>query len=105
MTVYYTKVGLKTIEHAIKDATLKLDEGKDEALLRDLASGDAERIRSRVAFNAEDWEVQFLTNPSDLNPLGWLYLHDGICLAGGNTNNTSLPGCHNGGPLLRKLAG
>lgn len=103
MTVYYTKVGLKTIEHAIKDATLKLDEGKDEALLRDLASGDAERIRSRVAFNAEDWEVQFLTNPSDLNPLGWLYLHDGICLAGGNTNNTSLPGCHNGGPLLRKL--
>lgn len=103
MTVYYTKVGLKTIEHAIKDATLKLDEGKDEALLRDLASGDIERIRSRVAFNAADWEVEFLTNPSDLNPLGWLYLHDGICLAGGNTNNTSLPGCHNGGPLLRSL--
>lgn len=103
MTIYYTKIGLKTIEHAIKDATEKLDEGKDEALLRDLASGDAERIRSRVAFNAEDWEIQFLTNSSDLNPLGWLYLHDGICLAGGNTNNTSLPGCHNGGPLLRKL--
>lgn len=103
MTVYYTKVGLKTIEHALKNASLKLDESKDEALLRDLASGDAERIRNRVAFNAEDWEAQFLTNPSDLNPLGWLYLHDGVCLAGGNTNNTSLPGCHNGGPLLRKL--
>ena len=103
MTVYYTKVGLKNIEHAIKDATIKLEAGKDEALLRDLESGDAERIRSRVAFNAEDWEALFLTNPADLNPLGWLYLHDGICLAGGNTNNTSLPGCHNGGTIIRKL--
>lgn len=103
MTIYYTKVGLKSIENAIKGATQRLDAIKDKTLSRDLASLDAEQMRNKVVFNAEDWKTVLPVNPADRNPLGWLYMHDGICLAGGNTDNSALPGCHNGGAILRKL--
>ncbi|MBI5921982.1 MAG: hypothetical protein HY847_10110 [Betaproteobacteria bacterium] len=102
MTIYYTKVGLKNIQDAIKQAAQILDAIKDQTMSRDLANLEAVQMRDRVVFNAEDWKTVLPVNPADRNPLGWLYMHDGICLAGGNTDNRALPGCHNGGPVLRK---
>jgi hypothetical protein len=35
-----------------------------------------------------------------------MYMHDRICLAGGNTHgDATLPGCHNGGPVIRVATG
>ncbi|WP_052473557.1 gamma-mobile-trio integrase GmtZ [Sulfuritalea hydrogenivorans] len=106
MTIYYTKPGLKHIQDAVLGAVERLDAKKDENLTRDLAGLRMEQLRDRVVFNAADPATVLPVNPSDRNPLGWLYLHDGICLAGGNTgpvpDNASVPGCHNGGPVLKK---
>jgi DNA invertase Pin-like site-specific DNA recombinase len=103
MTLYYTKPGLKIIQDALANAHLKLEASKDETFVRDLLSIEAERLREHVIFNAEEWTTVMSPNPIDRNPLGWLALHDGICLAGGNTGpvngNSSIPGCHNGGPI------
>jgi hypothetical protein len=100
MTIYYTKVGLSRIQDAIKGAAAKLDAIKYETFERDLQNTEAERVRDKIVFNTEDWKSVLPVNPADRTPLGWLHLHDGICLAGGNAENLSLPGCHNGGPLI-----
>lgn len=105
MTVYYTKVGLTRIQDAIRGAVEKLDATKYETFERDLLNTEAERVSDKIVFNAEEWGTILPVNPCDRTPLGWLHLHDGICLAGGNAENESLPGCHNGGPAVAGVAG
>jgi transposase-like protein len=100
MTVYYTKPGLTRIQDAIKGATEKLDAVKYETFERDLLNTEVEQVRDKIVFNAEDWKTVLPVNPADRTPLGWLHLQDGICLAGGNAENTSHPGCHDGGPEI-----
>lgn len=104
MTIYYTKPGLGRIEDSLLNATKILNETKDATLIRDLQSKSEEEIRDSVVFNAEELVYAIPLNPSDRNPLGWLPMHDGICLAGGNSGPLNgdylLPGCHNGGPLI-----
>ncbi|MFA7279547.1 MAG: VPA1269 family protein [Sterolibacterium sp.] len=105
MTVYYTKVGLTHMQDAIKVATAQLEAKKYATFERDLKNTSAEQMRQKVVFNTEDWQTVLPVNPADRNALGWMHLHDGICLAGGNTSGEStLPGCHNGGPVIRVLA-
>lgn len=102
MTIYYTKAGLTGIQNAIRGGTAKLEEMKYQSFERDLLNTKAEHIRQKVVFNAEDWTTVLSPNPADRTPLGWLHLHDGICLAGGNTSGDPVtPGCHNGGPVIR----
>lgn len=104
MTVYYTKAGLTHIQDAIKVGTEKLEAMKYATFERDLKNASAEQIRQKVVFNTEDWQTVIPANPADRNALGWSHLHDGICLAGGNTSGESpVPGCHNGGPVIRIL--
>ncbi len=101
MTIYYTKVGLASIQDAIKTGSEKIESTKHQTFERDLLSATSEQMRDTAVFNARDWKTVIPINPADRNPLGWLHLHDGICLAGGNTHgDSSTPGCHNGGPTL-----
>jgi len=98
MTIYYTKVGITNIQNAIKEGTERIEAFKYQSFERDLLSAKEDQIRNRIVFNAEDWKSVLSVNPADRNPLGWMHLHDGICLAGGNTGGSpSNPGCHNGG--------
>lgn len=102
MTLYYTKAGFTSINNAIKQASERLEESKYETFERDLMSANEERMRNRVVFNAQDWTTVLSENPADRTPLGWLHMHDRVCLAGGNTHgDRQVPGCHNGGPLTR----
>ncbi len=104
MTIYYTKPGSQRIEDALQNAAKALDEKKDETLIRDLKSISSDKIRQHIIFNSSDLIDVIPLNPAERNPAGWLPLHDGICLAGGNTGpvngDVRVPGCHNGGPLL-----
>lgn len=102
MTLYYTKAGFTSINNAIKRGSEKLEEKKYETFERDLMSANEEQMRNRVVFNAQDWTTVLAANPADRTPLGWLHMHDRICLAGGNTHgDRQIPGCHNGGSLIR----
>lgn len=100
MTVYYTKPGLQRIEDALAEAAGKIEATKDITLIRDLQSWSAEQIRDHVVFNAKELIDVIPLNPTDRNPLGWLPMHDGLCLAGGNAGpvngDARFPGCHNG---------
>lgn len=43
-------------------------------------------------------------HPAARNPVGWMSMHHGLCLVGGNTSevegNGAVGGCYNGGPNL-----
>lgn len=101
MTIYYTKAGLAGIQNAIRAGTEQIEATKFQTFERDLLGAKEEQMRHKAVFNAEDWKTILATNPADRNPLGWLHMHDGICLAGGNTaGNPYAPGCHTGGPAI-----
>jgi DNA-binding NarL/FixJ family response regulator len=103
MTLYYTKAGLVGIQNSIKQATKVLEETKHKTFERDLLSANAERMREIAVFNTEDWTTVLPLNSADRSPLGWYYMHDRVCFAGGNTHgNNQVPGCHNGGPVRTK---
>jgi hypothetical protein len=97
MTLYYVKVTDGKISEALKAGRTVLDAKAQALLERDLQSADAERLETAFVFNAEDWKTVLGVNPADRNALGWLHMHDRICLAGGNTHGDfTTPGCHNG---------
>jgi transposase-like protein len=106
MLFYYTKPGYAQITEAVAGAWAQIEATKTSALVRDLAGRKAEEMRDYVVFNAEEMSSVLPVNPADRNPLGWLEMHDGICLAGGNTGpldgNRQVSGCHNGGPPIKK---
>lgn len=106
MTIYYTKASLAGIQNALISGAERIEQTKYQTFERDLLGAEAEQMRQKVVFNATDWQTVLPVNPADRNPLGWLHLHDGICLAGGNTGGEpSTPGCHNGGPVVLAPAG
>ena len=106
MTLYYTKAGLAGIQNAIKKGTKELEKSKFENFDRDLKCAYEERLRMSVVFNAENWKTVLPVNPADRTPIGWMHMHDRICLAGGNTHgDATVPGCHNGGPVIRAASG
>lgn len=104
MTIYYVKPGLARLQEALKSATHVLQTSRDHTLIRDLRSMKLETLRDRVVCNAQELADIIPDDPSLRNPLGWLEMPDGICLAGGNTGPVAgdyhIPGCHNGGPPL-----
>lgn len=104
MTLYYTKPGFSRLRDAILGAAERLEEKKDESILRFLTDARNEEMMKHVAFNAENWQSVIAANPAHRNPVGWLLMHDGICFAGGNTGpldgDQRVPGCHNGGALI-----
>ncbi|MBI2728518.1 MAG: hypothetical protein HYX42_19955 [Polaromonas sp.] len=108
MTIYYVKPGMARLQEALKSATAVLDAKKDHTLIRDLKSMQLEELRNRVVNNACDLSDVIQSDPSSRNPLGWLEMLDGICLAGGNTGPVAgdyhVAGCHNGGPQVNSNA-
>ena len=106
MTLYYTKAGLSGIQNAIKKGTKELEKSQLETFERDLMGASDERMRKSVVFNAENWKTVLPVNPADRTPIGWMHMHDRICLAGGNTHgDATVPGCHNGGTVIRAATG
>ena len=103
MTLYYTKPGYTHLQNALKGAAEKLDAKKEETIIHWLTNAKADDMLKRVAFNADEWQTVIEINPALRNPVGWYLMHDGICLAGGNTTQTEytkVRGCHNGGPSI-----
>jgi transposase-like protein len=101
MTIYYTKLGPASIHDALKRGADAIERTKAQTFERDLLNERHQELRKKVVFNSEAWRTVIPINPADRNPLGWLHLHDGICLAGGNNGtDPSEPGCHSGGSVL-----
>ncbi|WP_175914468.1 gamma-mobile-trio integrase GmtZ [Burkholderia metallica] len=105
MTLYYTKPGATHIRDALLDAKARLDANKVLSIQNFLLDTKHEELLQTAICNSVDSIVNTVPeHPAARNPIGWMPMHHGLCMVGGNTSdsteNRAIGGCHNGGPLL-----
>lgn len=105
MTVYYVVHGESRIRLSLEEAAQRLEATKDascEAFLRNTEF--EELLRTAIFVDTDGVKAAIGALPGDRNPVGWMMMADGCCLAGGNTSsnemNSQVCGCHNGGPEI-----
>ena len=105
MTLYYTKPGASHIRNALMFAAERLEENKESSIqsfLLDTAYDDL--LQNAICNSVPSLASAIPQHPATRNPLGWMPMHHGLCLVGGNTSevegNSVVGGCYNGGPSL-----
>lgn len=105
MTLYYTKPGASHIRDALLCAAERLEANKESSIqsfLLDTAYDDL--LHTAICNSVPSLASAIPQHPSARNPLGWMPMHHGLCLVGGNTteveSNGGVGGCYNGGPNL-----
>lgn len=103
MTLYYTKFGPTFMAAELQAAAARLEENKPGSIKRFAADARHEELMKKVAYNSESSVKNAIAeDPGARNPAGWMLLHHGMCMVGGNTSeieeNKKVGGCHNGGP-------
>jgi len=111
MTIYYTKINTEQMREELRRGLERMDGLRHESKASFLRNASIEQLRERAAFNDEDSVLRALGISTEATPgatrsaSGWLEMAFGICPVGGNATqiaeNRSLPGCFNGGPLLK----
>lgn len=104
MTLYYTKPGASRISGILADAAKKLSENREERMHAFLLDTDHESlVQAAICNSPASLGAVIPIHPSERNAAGWMFMHHGICLVGGNVSeiadNASIGGCHNGGEL------
>lgn len=103
MTLYYTKPGATHMRDVIVGAAERLDANKEASIQNFLLDTEHEQLLQQAICNsAPSLAAAIPQHPAARNPVGWMPLHHGLCLVGGNTSevegNSTIGGCHNGGP-------
>lgn len=102
MTLYYTKPGATHIRGVLLGAAERL-EAKKEASIQNflLDTAHDELLQKAICNSVPSLAAAIPQHPAARNPVGWMPMHHGMCLVGGNTseseNNSSVGGCYNGG--------
>ncbi|WP_415909180.1 VPA1269 family protein [Oleiharenicola sp. Vm1] len=105
MTLLYTKLNAALLNHEMDRAIKCLNEDKEQNYVRWLAQQKVEDLtKSLVLLDPDSARSVLHDNPRDRSAHTWTRVHDGWCLAGGNTlprsGNRQVPGCYNGGLRL-----
>ena len=105
MTLYYTKPGATHIRDVLLDAKARLDANKNASIQNFLLdTAHEELVQSAICNSVGSVADAIAEHPAARNALGWMPMHHGLCLAGGNASdsmeNRSIGGCHNGGPMV-----
>lgn len=105
MTLYYTKPGATHIRDVLLDAAEKLESGKEQSIQNFLLDTEHDELLQKAICNSvPSLAAAVPQHPAARNPVGWMPMHHGLCLVGGNTSeiedNGSVGGCYNGGPNL-----
>jgi len=105
MTLYYIKLGNVYPQEALEEAAKKLDAQKGESIVKFLRNTEYKTlVNSAIANHAGSLAMAIPEHPSARNPAGWMPMHHGLCVVGGNVvpvdNNNSIGGCYNGGPNI-----
>lgn len=102
MTLYYTKPGATHIRDVLLGAAERL-EAKKEASIQNflLDTAHDELLQKAICNSVPSLAAAIPQHPAARNPVGWMPMHHGMCLVGGNTSesedNGSVGGCYNGG--------
>jgi hypothetical protein len=103
MTLYYTKPGHARTTAMLHEAAQRLDSKKEKSIHDFLLNTEhAKLVESAVCNSTGSLASIIPTATSARNAAGWMLMHHGLCLVGGNTSeledNKKIGGCYNGGP-------
>ncbi|QPF72248.1 hypothetical protein G8A07_04430 [Roseateles sp. DAIF2] len=109
MTLYYTKPGHSRIAAVLSEASERLDARKEQSIVGFLKDAEYEDLVHKVVFNSPGSQAAAVAvHPYERNPAGWMPMHHGLCLVGGNVSeledNRVVGGCYNGGPSIGATA-
>lgn len=105
MTLYYTKPGATHIRDVLHGAAERLEERKESSIQNFLLDTTHDELLQKAICNSvPSLAAAIPQHPAARNPVGWMPMHHGLCLVGGNTSeredNGVVGGCYNGGPNL-----
>lgn len=105
MTLYYTKPGASHVRAVLADAGHRLEARKEASIQSFLLDTEhAQLVEQAVCNSSSTLAAVVPFHPASRNPAGWMPMHHGLCLVGGNTSqaegNAQIGGCHNGGPRV-----
>lgn len=107
MTLYYTKPGATYIHDVLTGAAERLEAAKESSIQNFLLDTEHGTLLEQAICNSvPSLAAAIPQHPAARNPVGWMPMHHGLCLVGGNTSevedNGSVGGCYNGGPMTTK---
>jgi hypothetical protein len=105
MTLYYTKPGATRIRNVLLDAAERLEKNKEASIQNFLLDTEHDELLQKAICNSvPSLAAAIPQHPAVRNQVGWMPMHHGLCLVGGNTSevedNGSVGGCYNGGPNI-----
>lgn len=105
MTLYYTKPGATHIRDVLLGAAERLEAAKEASIQNFLLDTEHDELLQQAICNSvPSLAAAIPQHPAARNPAGWMPMHHGLCLVGGNTSevedNGSVGGCYNGGPTI-----
>jgi len=105
MTLYYTKPGASHIRDVLLGAADRLEANKEVSIQNFLLDTEHDELLQKAICNSvPSLAAAIPQHPAARNPAGWMPMHHGLCLVGGNTSevedNGALGGCYNGGPNI-----
>ncbi|WP_349745760.1 gamma-mobile-trio integrase GmtZ [Pseudomonas frederiksbergensis] len=105
MTLYYTKPGASHVRDVLLGAAERLEANKEGSIRKFLLDTEYdELLRKAICNSVPSLGAAIPQHPAARNPVGWMPMHHGLCLVGGNTSeiegNGSVGGCYNGGQNL-----
>ena len=107
MTLYYTKPGATHIRDVLLGAAERLEAAKEASIQNFLLDTEHGALLEQAICNSvPSLAAAIPQHPAARNPVGWMPMHHGLCLVGGNTSeveeNGAVGGCYNGGPMTAK---
>lgn len=105
MTLYYTKPGATHIRDVLLGAAERLEANKEASIQNFLLDTEYdELLQNAICNSVPSLAAAIPQHPAARNPAGWMPMHHGLCLVGGNTSeaedNGAVGGCYNGGPNI-----
>lgn len=105
MTLYYTKPGASHTLDALLGAAERLESNREASIQNFLLDTEHEELLQKAICNSvPSLAAAIPQHPGARNAAGWMPMHHGLCIVGGNTSeveeNSSVGGCYNGGPNL-----
>lgn len=104
MTLYYTKPGATRINEVLSKAAVSMEATKAARIQDFLLDTEHEQILKRAICNSvPSLAAAIPLHPAARNLAGWMPMHHGLCLVGGNTSEleeSRAGGCFDGGPMV-----
>jgi hypothetical protein len=103
MTLYYTKPGASHIHEMLAGAAARLESNKETSIQNFLLDTEHDELLKKAICNsAPSLGIAIPQHPAARNPVGWMAMHHGLCLVGGNTSEAEDNGAVGGATTVAR---